>query len=204
IYGTCNTGNRHRKYRITEESAIHNTTLRSNSLRSTSPQSVIRNSFEERIMPLTLKENFLRSVGTRRDKSGFLSDQSVIEARTNLLDPEDRNLLRAVLIYNQPTKVVAQINRTNTSIIRRRIRRLIVRISSPQFVSVARSLHLLNDEQFTVVKYHILQGRSLQATVDATSLRYHTIRRVLAEVDGIVAGLVKAEEKYPLHQERYK
>ncbi len=155
-------------------------------------------------MPLTLKENFLRSVGTRRDKSGFLSDQSVIEARTNLLDPEDRNLLRAVLIYNQPTKVVAQINRTNTSIIRRRIRRLIVRISSPQFVSVARSLHLLNDEQFTVVKYHILQGRSLQATVDATSLRYHTIRRVLAEVDGIVAGLVKAEEKYPLHQERYK
>ena len=155
-------------------------------------------------MPLTLKENFLRSVGTRRDKSGFLSDQSVIEARTNLLDPEDRNLLRAVLIYNQPTKVVAQINRTSTSIIRRRIRRLIVRISSPQFVSVARSLHLLNDEQFTVVKYHILQGRSLQATVDATSLRYHTIRRVLAEVDGIVAGLVKAEEKYPLHQERYK
>ena len=155
-------------------------------------------------MPLTLKENFLRSTANRRDKSGFLSDQSVIEARTELLDPDDRNLLRAVLIYNQPTKVVAQINRTTPSVIRHRIRRLIARISSPQFVSVARSLHLLNAEQFTVVKYHILRGMSLQATAGATSLRYHAIRRVLAEVDGIVAGLVKAEEKYPLHQERCK
>ena len=155
-------------------------------------------------MPLTLRENSLRSTGNRRDKSGFLSDQSVVEARTDLLDPDDRNLLRAVLIYNQPTKVVAQINRTTLPVIRHRIRRLIARISSQQFVSVARSLHLLNDEQSTVVKYHILQGKSLQATVDATSLQYHTIRRVLAEVDGIVAGLVKAEEKYPLHQERCK
>ena len=155
-------------------------------------------------MPLTLKETVLRSTGNRRDKSGFLSEQSVVEARTDLLDPDDRNLLRAVLIYNQPTKMVAQINQASPSVIRHRIRRLIARISSPQFVSVARSLHLLNDEQFTVVKYHILRGMSLQATVEATSLRYHAIRRVLAEVDGIVAGLVKAEEKYPLHQERCK
>lgn len=155
-------------------------------------------------MPLTLKENFFRSTGNRRDKSGFLSDQSIIEARTDLLEPDDRNLLRAVLIYNQPTKVVAQVNRTSPSVIRHRIRRLIARISSPQFVSVARSLHLLNDEQFAVVKYHILRGMSFHATAEATSLRYHTIRRVLAEVDGIVAGLVKAEEKYPLYQERCK
>ena len=148
-------------------------------------------------MPLTLKETCFWSAGNKRDNPGFLNDHAVIEARTALLDPEDRNLLRAVLIYNQPTKVIAQINRTSPAAVRHRVRRLIARISSPQFVGAARSLGLFNAEQAAVARCHILQAKSLQATVAATSLPYHTIRRLLTEVAGIIEGVRNLKENYP-------
>ena len=154
-------------------------------------------------MPLTLKENCFDFTENKRNEQGFLDDQAVIEARTELLDRVDRNLLRAALIYNQPTKIIAQMNRITPSTVRYRIRKLIARIGSAQFVGAARSQGLFNAEQAAVARHHVLQGKSLRATVAATGLPYHTIRRVLAEVDGIIDGMSKAQEKYPSlpHQE---
>ncbi len=148
-------------------------------------------------MPLTLKETCLVSAENNRDKLGFLNDHAVIKARTELLDPADRNLLRAVLIYNQPAKVVAEINRIRPSAVRYRVRKLIARISSPQFVCAARSMGLFNAEQAHVARCHILQGKSLQATVATTGLPYHTIRRLLTEIAGIIEGVRNLKENYP-------
>lgn len=161
---------------------------------------------EGRIMPLTLKETAFRSDRNRCGNAGFLGDPAIIEARTELLDPEDKNLLRAVLIYNQPTKVVAEINRTRPSSVRYRVRRLIERIGSPQFVGTARSLGLFNAEQTAVARCHILQGKTLQATVATTGLPYHTVRRVLCEINGIIDGLRKSREPSPPppHQEHVR
>jgi len=150
-----------------------------------------------------LKETSFLSIRNGRDDPGFIGDHAVIEARTELLDPADRNLLRAVLIYNQPTKVVAEVNRSSPSSVRYRVRRLIARIGSPQFVGAARSLKFFNAEQTAVARCHILQGKSFQDTVATTGLPYHAVRRVLCEVNAIINGLAKSrkESKSFLHQE---
>ncbi|MDY7011735.1 MAG: hypothetical protein SVV80_13440, partial [Planctomycetota bacterium] len=110
----------------------------------------------------------------------------------------DRNLLRAVLIYNQPTKVVAEINRTSPSSVRYRVRKLIERISSPQFVGAARGLMFFNEEQAAVARYYILQGKSLRDTVATTGLPYHSVRKALSEVNGIIDGLACSQKKSSL------
>jgi len=77
------------------------------------------------------------------------------------------------------------------------VRKLIGRIGSPQFIGAARGLRLFNAEQTAVARCHILQGKTLQATVATTGLQYHTVRRVLSEVNGIIDGLTKSREKSP-------
>ncbi len=154
-------------------------------------------------MPLTLKETSFLFIRNSRNDLGFIGDHAVLEARTELLDPADRNLLRAVLIYDQPTNVVAEVNRSNLQTVRYRVRRLIARIGSPQFVGAARSLKFFNAEQTAVARCHILQGKSFQDTVAATGLPYHTVRRVLAEINVIIDGSAKLrkESESFLHRE---
>ena len=148
-------------------------------------------------MPLTLKEGILLFYRDLRDASGFLGDESVVEARAGLLGPEERGLLLAALIYNQPTKVIAELCHIRPATVRRRVWKLIVRIGSAEFVDTARSLHLLNPEQEAVARLHIFQGKSLRAIARETSLPYHSVQRLLAEVAGIVEGVRSLKENHP-------
>ena len=148
-------------------------------------------------MRLTLKEEHLLFYRDLRDESGFLGDESVIEARAGLLKPGDRDLLLAALIYNQPAKVIAGLCHISPVTVRRRVWKLVARLGSAEFVDTARSLHLFNPEQEAVARLHIFQGKSLRVIARETSLPYHAIRRLLTEVAWIVEGIRSLKENYP-------
>ncbi len=143
-------------------------------------------------MPLTLKEAYAR---TRRLR--FLRNDEIIEARAALLTPADRDLVRATIIFGQPTSMIAKLGRISPTAVRRRVRSLVKRLGSQQFISAARCMHLLSDAQAAVAKHHLLEGKSLRATARATGMPYHEVRMRLTEIKGIIKGMKNLKENYP-------
>ncbi len=89
-------------------------------------------------MALSLREAIARTAQRLRE-------DTVIESRAELLPPADRDLLLAVWIYQQPTGMVARMRGLSPAAVRRRIRILIHRLHSQEFIGAARAMRLLSD-----------------------------------------------------------
>lgn len=133
-------------------------------------------------MPLSLRDSIARSRPRIRE-------DAVIEARAELLLPEDRDLLLAVWTYHQPTRMLAELVGLTPQAVRRRIRLLIKRVHSENFVGAARAMRFLNAQQAELARLHFCNALSVRETAQAMRIGYHSARRLACEVAGIVRGL---------------
>ncbi len=143
-------------------------------------------------MSLPLKEGIIRHCELRLPR-----EENSIKARADLLEPVDRELIMSVMVLGQSVRTVARMTRISPSTLRRRVRRLLSRISSPEFIATARSLHMLNDTQSAVARYHILQGKTMRVTARIMGMPYYKVRKSLAEVVGIAKGMRNISRIYP-------
>jgi len=137
-------------------------------------------------MTISLKEAICRHAQFRRID---IREDAEIEARAELLPPADRSLVLAAWIYQQPTAVIAQLRGTTPHAVRRRVRCLLGRLHSDEFVGAARALRLLPTDRAAVARLHFCQGLSLHATAKALGISYHKVRRMATEIRGLIHGL---------------
>ena len=143
-------------------------------------------------MTLPLNESIARHKRLRD-----LRNDDLLRARCELLAPEDRDLIKAVIIHGQSVEMIARIGHISGSALRKRVRKLLKRIYSDEFIDTARILPLLNPVQSAVAKAHILQGNSIRCIANQMGLSYHTVRKTLTQVRAIIAGLKNLKKNYP-------
>jgi DNA-directed RNA polymerase specialized sigma24 family protein len=132
---------------------------------------------------LTLKDHIAR--GMRPEP-----DEQILLARSALLPPRDQDLVLAVWLHGQPVRMLAGMSRSSPAAIRRRVRLLVRRLHSRDFVAVARLLRRLNPQQVAVARAHFLHGLSQRATARTTNLTYHRTRCLIKEVRGAMGAAV--------------
>ncbi len=137
-------------------------------------------------MAISLKEAICRDTHFRRID---IREDAEIEARAELLPPADRSLVLAAWIYQQPTAMIAQLRGTSRHAVRRRVRCLVGRLHSEEFIGAARALRLLAADRAEVARLHFCHGLSLRATAKALGMSYHKARRTATEIHGLIRGL---------------
>lgn len=130
-------------------------------------------------MALSLKESIARC-------QKIISDDQIIAGRSELLRRDDRVLVRAVWIDNQSTRRVASLAGVTPNCVRQRVRRIVKRIHSEDFLAAARLLPELTGRHAQVARLHFCQGLSCRAAARKTGIPYHEFRRLVDEVRGIV------------------
>ncbi len=130
-------------------------------------------------MALSLKESIARG-------QWIVSDDQIITGRSKLLGRTERVLVHAVWIDNQSTRQVASLVGVTPSCVRQRIRRIVKRMHSEDFLAAARLLPELTGRHAVVARLHFCQGLSCRAAADKTGIPYHEFRRLVDEVKGIM------------------
>jgi hypothetical protein len=139
-------------------------------------------------MPVSLREAIARSCPLE------ISDE-LVAGRAALLAKEDRALLEAVWLNDQTCTQVARLARRKRWAVWRKVRKLLERLNSPQFLAAARLLPYLQEPHRSVVQRYFCQGQSLSAVGAATGVGYHETRRILDEVRGVVSAMARAKEE---------
>ena len=116
-------------------------------------------------------------------------EDAVVEARAQLLPSTDRDLLLAVWMHHQPTRMIARMCRRSPRAVRRRVRTLIDRLHSERFVGAARAMRFLNPQQAELARLHLCHGLSVRSAGRAMGVGYHRARRLATEVEGVIRGL---------------
>jgi len=143
-------------------------------------------------MPRTLRHSLL----VRFDYPPFLADDGLLESRAGFLAQTDQDLIHAALIAHQPVMAMARMLGVTPRQVRHRVERLVERMNSPVFAGSAHAMHLLNRLQTQVAKTHIFEGRSLRRTAQEMSVSVETVRRVLAEIAGLVGIMEGLRRRY--------
>ncbi len=138
-------------------------------------------------MPTSLKE----SLGRRR---AALPDEAVLKSRLGHLPRADGDLMRAVLLWRQPTRVLAQQAGVSQRSIQRQVHKLMERVLSPRFVCVTRAIKLVSPLQARFAVLSVCHGLSLPAVARRMDLRPHAARRLACEIEGILNGMLGLKE----------
>jgi len=143
-------------------------------------------------MPRTLRYSLLVRFGYPR----FLADDGLLESRMGFLAEADRDLIHAGLVVGHPIMQMARMLGVTPRRVRHRVQRLVERMNSPVFVGASRAVHLLNRLQTKVARIHIFEGHSLRRTADEAGVSVETVRRVLAEIAGLVGIMEGLRRRY--------
>jgi len=131
-------------------------------------------------MSVALREHICRSIRLPRN-------DEVLMGRAELLLPEDRLLVEAVLVRSQPTKTVAWMTGMPPRTVRRRIHRLSKRLTSRRFLNAARSLPYLDPDNARLARLHFCAGMSHRDLARELGVSVHTIRRRLDRIGAQIA-----------------
>ena len=134
-------------------------------------------------MPISLRESIARGATP-------LPEDALLQSRSLLLSDEDRDLVRAVLLFGQPTRMLARQGHTNARTIQRRVHQLLRHMQSERFLVAARIQDKLTPEQALVAKYHVCQRQTARQTAQRMQVKLHRVRRLIYEVDAIVNGVI--------------
>jgi len=139
-------------------------------------------------MALSLRESICQA--TRLPRC-----DDVILGRAELLLPRERLLVEAIVVRGQPVKTVAWMMGVSPRTIRRRVRRLCERMTSPAFLDAARSLHYLQPDDAKLARLHFCGGMSHRQLVRELGLSVHTIRRRLDGIRAQIAMITRTRRR---------
>jgi hypothetical protein len=138
-------------------------------------------------MPISLRESIARGATP-------LPEDALLQSRSALLADADRDLVRAVLFFGQPTRMLARLGHTNARTIQRRVHQLLRHMQSERFLVAGRILDKLTPDQSLVAKYHICQRQTARRTAERMGTTPHRVRRLIYEVDAIVNGVIARKQ----------
>jgi DNA-directed RNA polymerase specialized sigma24 family protein len=138
-------------------------------------------------MPISLKESIAQKADTP-------DTEAVLMGRAQLLAREDRDLIQAVIVDGQPASRLARLMDISASQLRKRIHRLCHRLASREFLSAARSLRFLPEEERRLARQYFCEGLSQRDLAAVTGESLHTIRRRLDRVRAKIAALTSLQQ----------
>jgi len=130
-------------------------------------------------MALTLRENICNA-------RKLPQDEQLLIGRAELLCPEDRELIEAVLVRGQTVVSVAAMMGLSPRTVGNRVRRLAARLSSRRFLEAARALRMLPRQDAALARLRFCAGLSERKLAQKFGLSPHHIRR---RVDAISAQI---------------
>ncbi len=133
-------------------------------------------------MPLPLRENIYRARNLPRT-------DAVLMGRAELLRPEDRDLVEAVLIHSQPTAAVGRMMNVDPRAIRKRLHRLGRHMTSRRFLDAARALPYLSEEKAELARLHFCQGMAQRQLAERLGMSNHAIRRELDRLSAEISAI---------------
>jgi len=123
------------------------------------------------------------AVDLRRRRSRELGETIVDHARWSL--PDDRAVLHAIYRDGLTAHQVALLRHEPPRRVRSRVRRLVQRLLSDQFLFVLRMRDAWPSLRRKVAGACILQGRSMRETADHLHISLHTVRKEMAIIDAL-------------------
>lgn len=111
--------------------------------------------------------------------------EELVERAEHLLPP-DRALIRAVYHDGQTAAEIARLQGVSPRRVRSRLRRLIARMASPDFLVVARDRHAWPPTRRRVATAVVLQGLSMRETAIRLRLSLHAVRRHMEQIRALV------------------
>ncbi len=138
-------------------------------------------------MAILLKESICRV-------DGLPDDQRVIAGRAELLKPEDRDLVEAVLMRGVSLVGVARITGLTPGCVRRRFHRLVRHLGSKSFLSAARALSYLSEEDASLARMRFCRGASLRQMCRELDLTIHEVRRRVENVSAKIAMVHRVQQ----------
>ena len=123
-------------------------------------------------MPLTLRESICRARPLPRN-------DEILMGRAELLKPQDRYVVEAVLVRNQPIRAIACMMGVSRRSVRNRVNRLGKRLASRGFLDAARALPYLSDEDARLAQMRLgMSSHVLRRRLDCISAQIAIIRRI--------------------------
>lgn len=110
----------------------------------------------------------------RRRISRTLADE--VLGQSAALAPEDGALLRAVFLDHKPMTELAALTRMPVRRVRRHVRELVRRVTSPEFAFVVRHAHAWPEERRRVAHAVVVMGKSYRRAGGDLGLSLHAIR----------------------------
>jgi DNA-directed RNA polymerase specialized sigma24 family protein len=133
-------------------------------------------------MPLPLRESICRQRNLPRD-------EGVLRGRLELLSDEDRELLESVLLRGQSASSLARIMGVRPRGVRRRVHRLVRRVTARSFLDAARALDYLPAGDAELARLHFCQGLSQRELCRRLKVTSHALRRRLDHITAEIATI---------------
>lgn len=133
-------------------------------------------------MPISLREDICR---VRR----VPLDTDVLLGRAELLLADDRRLLDAVLVRGQTIKTLAELMGVSKRRLGNRIRKLIARLSSRDFLLAARVLSYLPREDAMVAQLRYCAGLSERKLASRLGVSSYAVRRRLDRIEAQIVTI---------------
>ena len=99
--------------------------------------------------------------------------------------PEDRRLIEAVYREGMPARAVAELRGEKAEQVRRRLRRVVRRLLSEEFVFVLRERDGWPQERRRVATACVLQGRSMRDAAKHLKVSFQEVRKQMQVVDAL-------------------
>ncbi len=135
-------------------------------------------------MPLHLKENLYR-------KSQLPRSDAVIMGRAELLEPEDKGLLEAVLMRGQKVSFLAGMLGVTPRSLRSRIHRIVCRLTSSSFLNAGRALPYLPDDDRQIAQMKFCEGISVRQISNRLGVTEHALRRRMDRINAQIETILR-------------
>ena len=133
-------------------------------------------------MVVSLRENVMATFRLPRN-------ESLLRGRAQLLEPDDRIIIEAVVIEGRSAESVARLQGVPSRRVRTRVRRLTQRLTSRRFLDAARSLPYLSPDDAHLARLSFCHGLSQRDICRRLGISSHGLRRRLDRIAGQVQTL---------------
>jgi DNA-directed RNA polymerase specialized sigma24 family protein len=143
-------------------------------------------------MPL-LDPAILERQASARAPRDLSDGQRAVLKRAELLDPDDRLLVRLAVHNGVSRRQLAQMFHQQPGSVTRRLQRLGARLNDPLVVALLDARCPLPPEYRQLGVEHFLQGRTMRELADAHQMTLSEVRRVIAYLRGWHRGVSGAK-----------
>ena len=120
-------------------------------------------------------QHLIQSIDLRRTEVSQAQDE--VTLWSDFLADCDRAVLHSVFLHNMQVRAVAAASRTSPDTLRKRIRRLLQRITSSEFQFIARHIAVLPPPTKAIAQLCILQGFSISEASEKLRLAPNYVRQ---------------------------